>query len=83
MSWPLFKNTFILKRLGVAIFADITKIVTLKEKLKNEKLYTKTQSISVFVDVKKFDNFGWKNADVSRNKVVCHMIHIFIGSSLG
>ena len=29
MSWPLFQETFILRRPGVAIFADIIKVVTM------------------------------------------------------
>ena len=40
------------------------------------------QSISVFLDITKFADFWWKNADVSRSQV-CHVIHIFFGSSLG
>ena len=27
--------------------------------------------------------FGEKNADASRDQVVCHVIYIFFGSSLG
>ena len=30
-----------------------------------------------------FSDFQGKNADVSRTQVVCHVIHIFFGSSLG
>ena len=41
------------------------------------------QSISVFLDITKFADFNWKNADVSRSQGVCHVIHIFFGSSLG
>ena len=40
------------------------------------------QSISVFLDIAKFADFRWKNADVSRTQGVCHMIYIFFGSSL-
>ena len=40
------------------------------------------QSISVFLDIPKFADFQWKNADVSRTQGVCHVIHIFFGSSL-
>ena len=46
-------------------------------------LCTKMQSISVFLDIAKFANFQWKNADVSRTQGLCHVIHIFFGSSLG
>ena len=41
------------------------------------------ESISVFLDITKFSDFQWKNADVSRTQGVCQVIHIFFGSSLG
>ena len=41
------------------------------------------QSISVFFDITKIADFWWKNADVSRTQGVCHVIYIFLGSSLG
>ena len=41
------------------------------------------QFISVFLDIAKFADFRWKNADVSRTQGVCHVIYIFFGSSLG
>ena len=43
------------------------------------------QSITVFLDIAKFVDFRWKNADVKRTQGVCHVIHahIFFGSSLG
>ena len=41
------------------------------------------QSLSVFLDITKFADFQWKNADVSRNQGVFHVIHIFFGFSLG
>ena len=40
------------------------------------------QSISVFLDTTKFSGSQWKNADVSRNQRVCHVIFTFFGSSL-
>ena len=40
------------------------------------------QSISVFFDIAKFPDFQLKYADVSRTQMVCHVIHIFFGSSL-
>ena len=43
----------------------------------------KIQSISVFLDIAKLADFRLKNADVSRNQGVCHVIRIFFGSSLG
>ena len=36
------------------------------------------QSISVFLDIKNFADFRWKNTDVSRTQGVCHVIHIFL-----
>ena len=41
------------------------------------------ESMSVLSDITKFSDFCRKNADVSRTQGVCHMIHIFFGSSLG
>ena len=41
------------------------------------------QSIHVFLDKAKFVDFRRKIADVSRSQGVCHVIHIFFGSSLG
>ena len=41
------------------------------------------QSISAFLDIAKFADFQWKNADVRRTQEVCHVTHIFFGSSLG
>ena len=42
----------------------------------------KMQSTSVFPDIAKFKDFRLKNADVSRTQGLCHVIHIFFGSSL-
>ena len=36
----------------------------------------------VFLDVAKFADFWWKNADTSRNQGMCHVIYIFSGFSL-
>ena len=42
------------------------------------------QSIPVFLDMEaKFVDLIWNNTDVSRTKVVCQMIHIIFGFSLG
>ena len=41
------------------------------------------QSISVFLDIVKFADFWWENADVSRTQGVRHVIHIAFASSLG
>ena len=88
-------NTLIL-RAGAAIFADIIKIkcfchvchvfITIyknSRKVKINRNHIKIQSISVFLDIAKFAEFRWKNADVSRTQAVCHVIHIIFGSSLG
>ena len=36
------------------------------------------QSISVFLDIAKLVNFWQKNAEVSRTKQECHLIHRFL-----
>ena len=64
-SQPLFQNTVILRRPGVAIFADIIKIITrfirkTQEKLKELEICIKMQSMSVFFDVTKFADFWCK-----------------------
>ena len=41
------------------------------------------QYISLFLDITKFDDLRWKNADVSRTQGGCHMIHKFFESLLG
>ena len=41
------------------------------------------QSVFVFSDIPKFADFPWKNAVVSTTQGLCHVIHIFFGSSLG
>ena len=41
------------------------------------------QSIPVFPDILKFANLEGKMLDVSRTQVVCHVISVFFGSSLG
>ena len=48
----------------------------IQEKLKEVKFCIKMQSIHVFLDIAKFDDFQWKIADVSRNQGVCHVIQI-------
>ena len=40
------------------------------------------KSISVFLDIAKFSNFQRKNADISRNQSVCHVILILFRPSL-
>ena len=41
------------------------------------------KSTSASVDIAKFANFQWKNADISRFEEVCHVILKFFGISLG
>ena len=40
-------------------------------------------SKGLFPDIAKFADFRRKNTDVSRTQKLCHVIHIFSGSSLG
>ena len=53
-----------------------------QEKLKELKIMYQNAFISVFLDIAKFADFGWKNANISRTQGVCHMIHIFCWSFL-
>ena len=39
-------------------------------------------SILVFPDLTKIHDFRWKNANVTRNQEVCHVIYAFLKSSL-
>ena len=39
-------------------------------------------SMSVFLDIAKYADLRWGNADVSRAPGMCHVIHILFGSSL-
>ena len=41
----------------------------------------KMKSISAFLDLAKFADFRWKDADVIKNQEVSHVIHIFFGLS--
>ena len=40
------------------------------------------QSVSVFLDIKKFANFQWKKDGVSGTQEECYVIYMFFGSSL-
>ena len=90
---PFISKYLYLRRPGVAIFADIMKILTDfiiaiykdSRKVKINRSYASkyNQSISVFLDIAKVADFRWKNADISRTQGECHVIHIFFGSSLG
>ena len=44
---------------------------------------SKMLSVSVFLDITKFVDFRWENADFNRTHGVRHVIHILFGSSLG
>ena len=41
------------------------------------------QSVSAFLDIIKFADSWWINADIGKNQGVCHVIYIFFESSLG
>ena len=56
----------------------LKKSLNTQEKIKELEIIYQNESISVFLDIAKFANFEWKNADG-----VCHVIHIVFGSSLG
>ena len=76
--WLLFQNTFILRKPGIAKFAHIIWFL-LKQSLKTQKkLYWQMQSISVFLDIEKFTDFQWKNADVSRNQKGCGVFLVLL-----
>ena len=58
------------------IFKDSKKVKELEIMYQNA-IYT------VFLDKVKFADFLSKNYDVSRTEGMCHLIHMFFGSSLG
>ena len=41
------------------------------------------QSIPVFPDIQKIADFQRRDTDASRTQVMCHVICIFFGSSIG
>ena len=47
------------------------------------KLCIEMQSISTFLNIAKFTDFCWKNADAGRTQGLLHVINIFFGSSVG
>ena len=61
----------------------IMKIYKDSRKLKINRNYVSKYNLYLFLDTAKCINFCLKNADVSRTQGVCHVIHIFSGSSLG
>ena len=74
------------RRWRVASFAD-NKIsaIFIKTTRKDSKKGLETikiQFVSLFLDITKFDDFQWKNADVSRTQGMCQVICIVFESSL-
>ena len=65
------------------IFADIIKILTRFIKKSSKTQEKLKQSISVFLDITKFADFWWENANVNRTQGVCNMIDVLFRSSLG
>ena len=61
----LLENTFVLRRVEVAIFADIIKILTMfiitvykdSRKVKINRNYVSQYNLSVFLDIAKFSDF--------------------------
>ena len=71
---------------------DIIKIITIyiktifkdSKEFKRVRNYVSKCNLYLFLQIAKFVFIiGEKNADVSRTQGVCHVIHIFFGSSLG
>ena len=54
-----------------------------KNIFRKKKLCIKIHCVSVFLDIAKFPDFQWKNADAGRTQAVCHLINIYFGSSFG
>ena len=86
-----FQKTFILKRPGVAIFADIIKIVTmciktiLKDSRKVRRIRNYVSKWNLYLNILIQQNLlisGKKNADLNRTQEVCHVIYIDFGSYL-
>ena len=85
-----FQKNLILRRLGVAIFAGIIKIVTLfiktthkdSRKIKRIRNYVSKWRLYLYFLITNIWQFLVKNSDVSRTQGMCHVIHIDFGSSL-
>ena len=75
---------------GVAIFADIIKIVTMfiktifkdSRKVKRIRNYVSKCNLYLYFLIAEFADFWWRIADVSRAQEQWHVIHIFFGSFL-
>ena len=88
----MLQNTFILRRSGVAKFANIVKIVItfIKTTFKDSKKPKKTKELDLYLNpvfifiswYNKIADLRWKIA-ISRTQGMCHVIYIFSGSSLG
>ena len=85
-----FQKNLILRRLRVAIFAGIIKIVTLfiktthkdSRKIKRIRNYVSKWRLYLYFLITNIWQFLVKNSDVSRTQGMCHVIHIDFGSSL-
>ena len=82
------KQKFILRKPGVAIFADIIKIVPflLKQSLNTQEELKESETLfrnAIYTCISWYSKicwFGLKIADVSGIQGVCPVIHIFFGS---
>ena len=79
-------KNLILRRPGIAIFADIIKIVTMflktifKDSIQIKKIRNYVSKCNLYLYFLIQQNMlisSKKNADVSRTQRVCHVIHIF------
>ena len=85
-----FQKNLILRRLRVAIFAGIIKIVTLfiktthkdSRKIKRIRNYVSKWRLYLYFLITNIWQFLVKNSDVSRTQGMCHVIQIDFGSSL-
>ena len=84
-SQSLFQKTFILKRPGIAIVADIIKIVSMfiKAILKDSGKVRRIRNYVSKWNLYLYFLMPVNNTDASRTQEVCHVIHIVFRSSLG
>ena len=90
-SQPFLKNIFVLRNPGVAIFADIAKILTIflkatfKDSTKVRRIinYVSKSNLYLYFLIQQNLSISGKNPDVSRTQGVYHVIHIIFGTSLG
>ena len=88
-SKPLFQNSFILRRSRVAIFGHITQVVTMfikavLEDSKKLKALQNTYQNAIYMCISSYSKICCfpRKTDVSRNQRVCHLIQMFLRSSL-